>query len=72
MKRFWRELCEYEVREYINKIEQYQHEVLDKASPYAIVLGCPHMKGATEMSNTPHDNEDICGRIGADWPNDAM
>ena len=69
VKRFWRELCECGASEYIKKIEQYQDDVINKAGPYAGVLMSPHMTGAVEMSNTPHDNEDIRGRVGDDWPN---
>ena len=45
-------------REYINKMEQYQHEV----------LMCPDKKEAIELSNTPQ-NEDIRGCIIAYWTN---
>ena len=65
----WCELCECEASEYTNKMEHYQHELLDKPCLYAVVLMCPHMKEAIDLSNTPHENEHIRGCIDAYWPN---
>ena len=58
-----------EASEYTNRMEQYQHEVLDKPRPYAVVLMCPHMKGAIDLINALHEIVHIRDYNGAYWPN---
>ena len=61
-------MCECEASEYTNRMEHYQHEVLDKPRPYAVVLMCPHMKGAIDLINALHENVHIRDYNGAYWP----